>query len=115
MGILILALTLLSGYADSQGFFHAANIWRDQQVSWSEVGKSGLGFGCGILLYWIALKYLSAAQVTTPEIQALVWFVVTMVGVALLSGKFAQWRIVDQGVAIAVLIGISWLFVRVGG
>jgi hypothetical protein len=115
VGFIILGLTLLSGYADSRGFLHAAKIWQGQQVLWSEVAKSGLGFGCGILLYWVVLKYLNEVRVVAPEIQTLVWFGVTIVGVALLSGKFVQWRSIDQGVAVAVLLGIGWLFVRVSG
>jgi hypothetical protein len=115
VGFVILGLTLLSGYADSRGFFHAAKIWQGQHVLWLEVAKSGLGFGCGILLYWVVLKYLNEVRIATPEIQTLIWFGVTIVGVALLSGKFVQWRSIDQGVAVAVLLGIGWLFVRVRG
>jgi hypothetical protein len=35
-----------------------------------------------------------------------------MVGVAAVSGRFLRWEAVDQAVAVAVLVGISWLLVR---
>jgi hypothetical protein len=108
---LILGLTLLSGFADAQGFLHAAKIWEGRNVIWSEVGKSAVGFGTGIILYWIALKYL-ATHVAAPEMQTIVWFGVTIVGVAVVSGKFAHWRGTEQLVAVSVLLGISWLLIR---
>jgi len=109
--VLIISLTLLSGFADSQGFLHAAHIWEEKKVIWSEVAKSALGFGSGIILYWIVLKYL-AAHVAAPEIQTVIWFGVTIVGVAVISGKYAQWRSTEQLVAVGVLLGIGWLLVR---
>ena len=110
---IIIGLTLLSGFADAQGFLHAAKIWEGQNVLWPEVGKSALGFGGGITLYWLALKYL-ATHVTTPEMQTMLWFGVTIVGVAIASGKFAQWRLSEQVVACGVILGIGWLLIRTG-
>ena len=115
VGLLILGLTLLSGLADSLGFLHAALIWQDRRPIWSELAKSALGFGSGILLYWITLRYLKDVQIVEPEIQTLIWFGVTIVGVALLSGKFAQWRMIDQAAGIVVLAGIGWLLFRTSG
>jgi len=112
--VLIIGLTLLSGFADSQGFLHAAKIWEGQKVIWSEVAKSTMGFASGIILYWIVLKYLKAAQVAAPEVQTMIWFGVTIVGVAVLSGRFAQWRWTEQLVAGGVILGIGWLLIRTG-
>jgi hypothetical protein len=113
--VLIVGLTLLSGFADSQGFLHAAKIWEGQKVIWSEVARSTIGFATGIILYWIVLRYLKAAQVAAPEVQTMIWFGVTIVGVAVVSGRFLQWRAMDQMVAAGVILGIGWLFVRAGG
>lgn len=112
VGLLILGLTLLSGFADSQGFLHAALIWQDRRLIWDELARSALGFGCGILLYWLTLRYLKQIRIGAPEMQTLLWFGATIVGVALLSGKFLQWRRIDQCVAIVVLLGIGWLLFR---
>jgi len=114
MVVLIVGLTLLSGFADSQGFLHAAKIWEGQRVIWPEVAKSAMGFAIGIILYWIVLKYLRAAQIAAPEMQTIIWFGVTIVGVAVLSGRFVQWRGTEQMVAAGVILGIGWLLVRTG-
>jgi hypothetical protein len=112
---LILGLTLISGIADAQGFIHAATIWQEGKVHWSELGKSALGFGVGLGMYWISLKYMRELGIVTPEIQTLIWFVVTIVGVAVVSGRAFQWPVADQTVAVAVLAGICWLLFRTAG
>jgi len=43
--------------------------------------------------------------------QTTLWFGVTIVGVAVRRGKSQHWNVVDQGVAVAVLIG-GWLLLR---
>jgi hypothetical protein len=112
--IIILGLTMLAGFADAQGFVHAAQIWQGRKVVVLEVVKSATGFGCGILFYWIVIRYLREYQIAAPEIQALAWFGVTMISVALLSGQYLQWRLLDQLVGLAVVIGIGWLVMRTG-
>jgi hypothetical protein len=109
---LILGLTLISGIADAQGFIHAARIWQEGKLHWGELGKSGLGFSVGIAVYWVSLKYMREVGVVTPEIQTLIWFGVTIVGVALVSGRVFLWPVRDQVVAVGVLAGIGWLLFR---
>ena len=112
---LILVLTLLSGLADSQGFIHAANIWHEGKLVWSEFFKSALGFLGGILLYWVVIRFLQDFSIVTPELQTLGWFSVTIVGVAITSGKFLQWQTIDKFIGLLVLLGIGWLLVRING
>ena len=113
--LLIIGLTALAGYADAQGFLHAAQIWQDRKFYAPAVLRSALGFGSGIVVYWIAARYLREYHIDAPEIQALIWFGVTIIGVALLSGRFVHWRLIDQAVALLVVFGIAWLVFRTGG
>jgi hypothetical protein len=106
---LIIGITLLSGLADAQGFIHAARIWQSEGLVWAELGRSAAGFLTGIASYWLSLRYMKALGVLTPEVQTLVWFGVTLIGVAIISGKVFRWPLLDQGVAVAVLAGIAWL------
>ncbi len=46
--VLLIALTLISGLADAQGFVHASNVWLNGKLVWLEVIKSTLGFGIGL-------------------------------------------------------------------
>lgn len=112
--VIILFLTLLSGFGDSKGFVHAANIWHNGKIIWSELGKSALGFGIGIGTYWVVIKYLKEFGINSPEIQTIGWFIVTIIGVAVLSGKFSHWERIDQIVGIALVAGFSFLLFRTG-
>jgi len=109
---IVIALTILSGIGDSQGFLHAARVWRDGAFMWDEVVKSTLGFAFGIVIYWIAIRYFQKSGVTMAETQTIVWFAITIVGVAALSGEFLRWRISDQLIAATTLGGIGWLMFR---
>jgi hypothetical protein len=113
--LIITVISVLSGLADSQGFIHASKIWVNNKWVWNEVGKSALGFAVGITLYWIVLKYMHAAGIVAPEIQTLIWFSITILGVALISRSFFRWQTIDQIVGVAVLAGVGWLLVCTGG
>lgn len=112
--LLLSGLTLASGLGDAHGFVHAARMWQDGRLVWRELAQSALGFGLGIGTYWIAVRDLVRAGVLSPEVQTLVWFGVTIVGVALVSGRILSWRALDQVVAVAVLAGLGFLLVRNG-
>jgi hypothetical protein len=112
--LLVIGLTFISGLCDSYGFTHAANVWRDGKLVEREVVHSAGGFAMGISLYWVAIRYLSEAGIVTAELQTLLWFGTTSIGLALLSGRFLQWRTMDQMIAVFVLFGIGWLLYRTG-
>ena len=112
--LLVFVLMVLSGFADSLGFVYAAKIWNDEQVSWIDVGKSALGWATGITFYVFSLRYMARAGVTSAEIQTVIWFAMTIIGVVIFSGKFFNWPRLEQIVAVLVLVGLGWLLVRTG-
>jgi len=111
--VAILLFTALSGIGDAQGFVGASRMWSGTGVVWPELARSGLGFGLGAFGYWFAVRYLRDLGVEAAEVQTLFWFAVTLVAVGLLSGAVARWQMVDRAVALAVLVGIGWLLVRI--
>jgi hypothetical protein len=110
--ILIGIFTVLSGLGDAEGFIHASKVWQDGRFVWIEAVKCIAGFQFGMVMYWAALWKLGEIGVVAVEIQTLFWFVATIVGVALLSGRILRWPALDQGVALCVLAGIGWLMYR---
>jgi len=110
--ILVVGLTLASGFLDSRGFIYSANIWKFGSPALSETLKTFGAFVAGISLYCIALKYLGRLGVRAPEIQAIIWFGVTMIGISVSSRRFLRWVATDQVIAIFVLVGIGWLVFR---
>ncbi len=113
--LIVIALTVLSGLGDAQGFLHSARVWREGRIVWEEVAYSAAGFGCGIAVYWVAIRFYQQLGVSFAETQTIFWFAVTIIGVAILSGKFAHWERMDQLVAVGVFAGVGWLLFRTGG
>lgn len=111
--VLVVALTLFSGLADSRAFLLAARSWPDDRLDLLTLGKSLLFFALGILLYVLSLKFLRYLGVHSATIQTSLWFMATLVGLALISGEFLKWQRLDQAIAIAVAGGLTWLVVRV--
>jgi hypothetical protein len=114
MGSLILVgvFTVLSGLGDAEGFIHASKVWQDGRFVWIEAVKCIAGFQFGMLMYWAALWKLAEFGVVAVEIQTMFWFIATIVGVAVISGRMVRWPALDQGVAACVLAGIVWLMYR---
>lgn len=110
--VMVTALTVASGVFDSLAFTYASSMWESGRLVWSQAAKSAVSFALGIGMYWWALRYLIEAGIVMPEIQTLVWFVVTILGVAVLGGRFAAWPWLDQVIAVNVLLSVGWLISR---
>ena len=110
--ILIIVLTLLSGFGDSQGFIHASRGWVNGLPVWKELAKSALWFGLGITTFLGAIRFMREVGIVLPEIQTAIWFLIVIVGVAILAGHFFQWERQEQVVAFMVVAGIGWLIFR---
>jgi hypothetical protein len=110
--VLVAGFTLASGIFDSLAFTHAASMWKDGRLIWLDAAKSAGSFVLGMTMYCVAVRYLSEAGVIQAEIQTLLWFVITLVGVAILGGRFFEWQPLEQLVAINVLFCLGWLISR---
>lgn len=111
--VIVIILTLLSGYSDSRGFLYASNIWNNGHLVLDKLAKSAAGFGFGIFCYWIVLRYLKELNIAvSTEVQTLGWFSVTMLGVALSNGEIFKWPLVDRLVSVIILTGLAWLLFR---
>jgi len=110
--LILVLLTIGSGIVDGWGFAHAAQIWQNKKLVPGELTKSAIGFGSGIVLFWVSLRFMQGYGIVSAELQAIIWFGVVMIIVACFSGKFATWNTVDQFVALGVISGIGWLIVR---
>jgi hypothetical protein len=108
------ALTLLSGVADATGFLHAAKAWSDGRPVWTEIGAAVAGYAVGLVAYIAVVRFLDALGVTSPEIQVLGWFTVTIVGVAAVQGSLRGWPAADKLVAVVAVTAVGWLVVRHG-
>ena len=82
-------------------------------VSAGDLRLTVVYFAVGLISYLFAVQGLMRLGIGAPEVHMLFWFGVTVVGVALLSGRFGQWAGIDRLVGFAVVVGIAWLICRV--
>lgn len=113
--IIILLLTLLSGLGDANGFSHAANIWSKGRIVMPELTRAIIGFTFGIAAYMVSIRYFQKFGIVTPEMQTIGWMVVTIIGVAVIGGKFIHWQTLDQILSVAIVIGLCILIFRTNG
>lgn len=112
LSVLVTGFTIASAILDSLAFTYAADMWKDGRLIRLEAAKSAVAFFLGMLMYWAAVRYLSEAGIILAEIQTLLWFAVTMVGVGILGGRFLHWPVLEQVVAVGVFVGLGWLISR---
>lgn len=110
--LLIATFTIGAGILDSLAFTYSASMWQGGRLVWDQASKAAASFALGIAMYWGAIRYLGEAGVVLPEIQTLIWFAVTIIGVTILGGRFIHWPLVDQLVATNVLVSLGWLITR---
>jgi hypothetical protein len=111
--VALVILLIGSGIGDSLGFVHAARVWEGGRSPLREIAHSGLWFSGGIGLYWLALYWARQLGIVSPGLQTVLWFAVTIVGVAVITGEFPQWRLSDQILAGVVMISMAALLFRV--
>ncbi|MGE0440342.1 MAG: hypothetical protein AB7L66_03785 [Gemmatimonadales bacterium] len=113
--VVAVLLTLISGVGDAYGFVYAAQVWSQDRLVPAAAVRSALGFGFGLAMQWFAVRFLQLAGVRAVELQVMLQFALTIVGIALLSRSFFGWNMPDQAVAVGVLCGIGWLVARTSG
>ncbi len=111
----VLVLCVVSGLADSQGFVHASDVWHDERVSWPSLGRSGLGFVVGMSSYWMSIRFMNRVGLATADLQYLVWFLITLLGVGIATGSIRRWTSIDIAVGVLVVAGLCWLTMKGAG
>jgi hypothetical protein len=111
---IIIILTFITGFTDARGFMHASAMWNEGGFVPAVAVKAVAYFALGIPMYMATLYFLRRHGVVVAELQVMFWFMVTVIGVGLMSGRFLTWTMADRMVATLVVAGMVWLVVRVG-
>jgi hypothetical protein len=108
--LLVAALTA-SGFGDARGFVHASRIWSGGFAP-VEIARSAGWFAVGVGSYWTALYGADRVGIVSPQVQVLLWFVVTVVGVAAITGELREWNDTDKVLAVALVSLLLILLIR---
>jgi hypothetical protein len=109
---LFVALTALTGYADSQGFVHASRVWDGGQLVLREAIISGLAFMIGVVAYLLVVRFVSELGVRSSVLQTMGWFAVTIAAVVVTDAGYQRWTLLDATTAIVVVAGLGLLLYR---
>jgi hypothetical protein len=107
-----ICVTLAAAVVEAHGYmtsFQALN----GQVNGNGLLKAYGWYSLGIAIDFFALYLMSKSSVFVPEIMATIFMVSTIIGIAIMSGQFMTWKLVDQAVGVLVVAGVAWLTYRV--
>jgi hypothetical protein len=108
-GVIVLLLTLLSGFMDAKGFVYAARAWPEGRLDLRFATASMLSFFAGLSLYIAAVRFMKGVGVNAVALQSGIWFIITAVGIAAMDGSVLQWSRTQKVVAFFVATGLGWL------
>lgn len=112
---LVLALTLASALFDARGFVYASRAWPDGRLAPGMTLASLTSFVIGVSAYVVAVRFMQGIGIAGVALQSAIWFVATAVGIAIMDGTVLQWTRMQQGVALAIGISLTWLIASTAG
>jgi hypothetical protein len=110
--VLLVSLTVASAFGDSRGFIWSYQAWAKPSVDWRYIGLALLGYGFGIATWLFAVKYLRQVGGLGVSSQATAWFLLTIIGVAVATGEFVRWPLLDKSLAILCIGSFAVLVYR---
>ncbi len=103
-------LTCVAGIIEAKGYVHSFDGIRDNDIWKVTIAFSIYSFG--IIVDFIALFLLRNSSFFVPEIMAMLFMAVVIVGIAIFSGQFFKWSAIDQAVSCMVFGGLLFLAYR---
>lgn len=106
-------LMAASGVGDAWGFRAASRAWSDGSIVWGEVGQSVVAFTVGIGCFLLAVRPLQDVGIDSAATQSLIWFAVTVVGVAILDGSVRSWDAPAVIAGVVAVVSLATVIARV--
>lgn len=111
--IIAMVLMAVTGLIDGQAFSRAPLIWKEEGTKQILAVITTLAiFNLGLITYIASTYFLHKQGVENAVIITLVWFVMTIVSVAIISGSFFTLSLSDKIIAIAALVLVGLLYFR---
>ncbi|OGM22808.1 hypothetical protein A2961_02125 [Candidatus Woesebacteria bacterium RIFCSPLOWO2_01_FULL_39_21] len=108
-----IVLTIVTGLVDGQAFSKAPQIWSHSGTERViEFIKTLTIFFVGLNTYIFSTYFFYQHGVSNALIITLVWFVATIISVALIGGTFAALSPIDKLISIAAIILVGFLYYR---
>jgi hypothetical protein len=103
---------LVASLADARAVAHATQSWHSDQIQIGHVIKVFAYYLVSIVPFLYSIRFFGYAVTVSPSIQVLIWFLSTVVFIAILDKSFFGWGIVNQIIGLALVIGMATLVYR---
>ena len=109
-----IALMALTGIIDGQAFNQVSKIWQQDgfQSQFLYLAKTMIIFAIGFITYIAATFFLHREGLTNPLSITLIWFISTIISLAIISGNFFDLSAIDKIISITAIISIGLLYYR---
>ncbi len=103
-------LTCVAGIVEAKEYVYSFDGIKNNDLS--KVSIAFLIYSVGIIIDFIAISLLKNTNFFVPEILAMLFMAVVIIGIAVFSGQFFKWSALDQAVACMVFGGLLFLAYR---
>ena len=103
---------LIASLADAKAVAHATEAWKYDHVQVGHVIKVFSYYIVSILPFLYSIRFFGYAMTVSPSIQVLIWFLSTVVFIAILDRSFLGWGLVNQVIGLILVVGMSILVYR---
>jgi hypothetical protein len=102
----------IASLADAKAVEHATKVWLNGRVNPEHIVRVFVYYIVSITPFLYSIRFFGYATVVTPSLQVLVWFLSTIVFIAILDKSIFNWGTANQTLALLISLALATLFYR---
>lgn len=103
---------LVASLADAKAVAYATEVWKYDHIQIDRVIRVFVYYLVSIIPFLYSIRFFGYAMTVSPSIQVLIWFLSTVVFIAILDRSFLGWGLVNQVIGLILVVGMSILVYR---
>lgn len=111
--VLAILITIIAAGLEAYGYSYSFQAFENRSFDPWLLTKAFCLYSVGIWVDYFALFVMSKGSIYIPEILTVIFMTATIVGIALISGQFFQWKLLNQIIGVSVVVGLAWLTYRI--
>lgn len=103
---------LIASLADARAVAHATEAWKNDQIQVGHIIRVFAYYLVSIIPFLYSIRFFGYAVTVSPSIQVLLWFLSTVVFIAILDRSFLSWGGLNQVLGLMLIVGMAVLVYR---
>lgn len=104
---------LIASLADARAVAHATEAWKHDQIQMNHVIRVFAYYLVSIVPFLYSIRFFGYAVTVSPSIQVLLWFLSTVVFIAIIDRTFFSWGGLNQVLGLLLVVGMAVLVYRI--